>query len=119
VGRDDSARLRRLEEILAGPLAGDERGERAGRSVEATTLDRVRRLTAELQARGGAPVDEIDALASRLLLADYAAAVSRLRSVAREAGRSIDAASESVREVRRFLWRRDKLRDDLSPSGDA
>ena len=115
---DDPQRLRRLEQILSAPsaptraaAAGD--GSDAGqRHLESVSLERIRQLTAELQARDGRAGDEIDALGARLLLNDYLSVLAHLRGIAREAGQRIDAAAESVGAVRRFLWRNGKLLDD-------
>lgn len=111
-----SQRLQRLEEILAASKAsiavfsGDER-DAATVHLDSVPLERIRQITAELLERGDTGNDEIDALAARLLLNEYTVAVAHLRAVAREAGQSIDSAAVPLHEIRKFLWRDEKLRE--------
>jgi hypothetical protein len=115
VARDDSQRLRRLEEILAAtaptvPAAGTQAADPATRQLATLPVERIRLVTNELQSRDGGG-DEIDRLAIRLLLNDYTAAVAQLRAVVRDAGQRIDAAAGPVAAVRTFVWKQDKLED--------
>lgn len=119
---DASQRLRRLEQILEGPrtsaVSPGEPREASTTRLERASIERIRRITAELQDRGDSTSDDIDALAARLLLNDYAAAVAHLRAAARDAARSIDAAEDPIKGVRRFLWRDDKHRQGRQPAVD-
>ena len=117
-----SQRLRRLERILAGSrivppaVAADER-DPATRHLESVPLDRIRAL-AELLDPGDGSNDDIDAVTMRLLLNDYATAVAHLRAATREAGARLDAATGPVTEGRRFLWRDEKLREELRQTAE-
>ena len=111
-----SQRLRRLEQILSGssaaPVAAVDERDAATRHMESLPLERIRQLT-ELVDQRSTEADEVDAVAMRLLLNDYAAAVGHLRAVTRDAGSRLDAAAGPVADVRRFLWRDEKLREAL------
>jgi hypothetical protein len=81
---------------------------------------RIRELTSMLQQRAVEGIDEIDALAMRLLLNDYSAAVAHLRAVAREAAALIDGAAAPVKDSQRFLRidHRRKLKRESRGSDD-
>jgi hypothetical protein len=103
-------RLQRLERILAlAPTAispsveSDSDGVQM--SLRTLPLERIRQLTSEVSARSQAEIDAVDAVAIRVLLNDYRAAVSSLRAVARTAARRVAAASEPINRTRRFLLR--------------
>ena len=113
-------RLQRLEQILAGARPVTGAGAAAlPRDLEGVSIERIRQLTADLQARTTSPADEIDVLAARLLLNEYTAVVAQLRSAAREAAARIDAAANPVKDVRRFVWRLDKLRESRRQAIEA
>lgn len=109
-----SQRLQRLGQILAdskptvSTFTADDR-DAAARHLESVPFERIRRITADLLERGDSRNDDVDALAIRLLLNDYMAAVAHLRAVVRDAGRRIDAAAEPISATRRFVWRDEKL----------
>lgn len=65
--------------------------------------ERVRKTTAELDHN--APVDAAEALAMRLLLSDYSAAVAQLRGVARLSERRLTDVAEGVRLSKREVER--------------
>jgi hypothetical protein len=108
-------RLLRLEEILAhskfSGVAVDGTTDRVKWHLDSVPLERIRQLTAELDARNGSVSDEIDAVAMRVLLNDYITAVQHLRSVARAAEAQLEAASAPLTDVRRFVWRELKLQE--------
>jgi hypothetical protein len=114
-------RLRRLVHILEPPHAAPDpaaAAERdAARRLEQLPLDRIRRITAELASRPDGASDEGDALAMRLLLNDYIAAVAQLRAVTRDAADRIDAVAPPVADVRQFVWHEQKLREKRRQSG--
>jgi len=67
--------------------------------------ERLAGVTEELRRRTGAEVDEIDALAMRLLLNDYTAAVARLRAVIRATEQRLSAAAPEIKGAMRVLGR--------------
>jgi hypothetical protein len=108
---DTSLRLKRLEAVLAQAgsrsLLSSE-SDAADVHLDSVLVDRIRQLTAELRERDGAPIDDIDALAMRLLLNEYRAAVGHLRAVARIAAERIDAAPRALKDARRAVHRLEK-----------
>jgi hypothetical protein len=107
-----SQRLRRLEQILAQPVRHGAQGPDADAAAQHTAsaaLERIRQLSLTIEERAGEPADDIDALATRLLLNDYTFAVAQLRAVARDGGRRVDLAANAIVDVRRSLWREEKL----------
>jgi hypothetical protein len=68
-------------------------------------IDRIAHVTMELQQRGDAAVDAVDALAMRLLLNDYTVATTHLRSVARIAAQGLASASSHLEDVRAVVER--------------
>jgi hypothetical protein len=106
---DVSRRLRRLEACFSAKPA---QGDAAATSVDvaawhmrSVTLDRIAYLTMELQRRGDAVIDAVDALEMRLLLTDYTASTTHLRAVTRIAKQGIASASSHLRNVRRTVER--------------
>lgn len=63
-------------------------------------LDRIRRLTAELQRASDDDIDEIDAVTMRILLSDYTLTVGHLRAAARLAEQRVIAASVPIQHAR-------------------
>ena len=88
--------------------------------MRSVPMDRIAHITMELQQRGNAAVDAVDALAMRLLLNDYTVATTHLRSVARIAGQRIASASSHLRDVR-ALVERELQQDEVGDrsNGDA
>lgn len=112
--RTPAERLQRLEQILASStpartLAPLDPRDAATTHLQAAPLERMRQITVELQARSDNGQDDVDALAMRLLLNDYATAVAHLRAVARDAGDRIEAAAAPLKETRRAIWRAEKV----------
>jgi hypothetical protein len=85
-------------------------------------LDRLHGLTAALQQRAGEAIDDVDAVALRLLLNDYVDAVAHLRAVAHNAASRIDAAAATVRAsqetVRKQLRKQEKSRISRQQTGE-
>jgi hypothetical protein len=73
--------------------------------MRSVPLDRIAHLTIELQQRGTAAVDAVDALAMRLLLNDYTVATTHLRAVTRIAGQRMASASSHLKDVRALVER--------------
>ena len=118
--RTPTERLQRLEQILSSskPALTLTMLDAATNHLQAAPLERLRQLTVELQSRSDSGHDEVDALAMRLLLNDYATAVAHLRAVARDAGERIDAAATPLNESRRAIWRAEKLMNALSSAAE-
>jgi hypothetical protein len=110
--RDARDRLLALGRILSGEPGSPSPGaDIVSLHLSAVAADRIRELSAALEtAHAG---DEVDALAMRLLLNDYAAAVGHLRAVARAAAHRIDEAALPVREAQLFM-KREARRDERS-----
>ena len=77
---------------------------------------RIRVLTRMLQQQPTDGNDDIDVLAMRLLLNDYAAAVAHLRAVARVAASLVDGVTAPVRQGHRLLRLDDKRRQKQAGS---
>lgn len=111
--RDTTARLTQIEEILAqtapGATASAGAGDATAIHLNSVSTDRIRRLTAEL---GGVSPDDgpdvVDAVVMRLLLDEFATAVTHLRAVARTAASRVDGAALPLREARRAMHRLEK-----------
>ena len=102
---DSSRRLRRLEQILADAkvatvASSDGDTDPAETHVVVVPLDRIRRITAELQRAPDEDIDEIDAVAMRILLSDYSLTVSHLRAAARLAEQRVAAATVPIQRAR-------------------
>ena len=111
---DDLAeRLLELDRILSHERAASFSGEGdpVSMHLDAVPSERIRELTSLLQRRAATGNDEIDAVAMRLLLNDYTAAVGHLRAVARLAATRIDDAAAPVREAQLFM-KRDLRREE-------
>ena len=104
---DLSERLLELDRILsrdrAASFGGD--GDPVSLHLGAVPAERIRELTSLLERSATGGNDEIDAVAMRLLLNDYASAVGHLRAVARLAATRIDDAAAPVREAQLFMKR--------------
>ena len=106
-------RLQRLEQILAEskttPTASSLHDPDPARGhLSDVPLERIVRLTSELREGAETDGDDIDRLATRLLLTAYAVAVAHLRAVARLAEQRIAAATTPIEETRLRIRRRDK-----------
>ncbi len=121
--RTPTERLQRLEQILSSSkpaltLTTLDARDAATNHLQAAPLERMRQLTVELQSRSDGGQDEVDALAMRLLLNDYATAVAHLRAIARDAGERIDAAATPLNESRRAIWRAEKIMNAPASAAD-
>jgi FkbM family methyltransferase len=115
--RTASERLLEIERILGQPAAAapdEPDADPVALHLSAVPLERIRQLTSLLQD-GSADNDDVDAVAMRLLLNDYAAAVRHLRAVARLAADRVDAAAGPVRDSQLFLEREHELAVAGSP----
>ena len=102
---DSSRRLRRLEQILADAKVAtvtspDGDTDPAETHLVVVPLDRIRRITAELQRATDEDIDEIDAVAMRILLSDYLLTVGHLRAAARLAEQRVAAATVPIQRAR-------------------
>ena len=122
---DLSRRLQRLQAYVAAkPPQADptstNSSDLADWHMRSVTLDRIAHLTMELQRRGDAVIDAVDALEMQLLLNDYTASTTRLRAVTRIAKEGMATASSQLRRVRKTI-ERDLQREEESrrSSGDS
>ena len=100
--------MQRLAHIIAEskmPFAAQAVGNAgpADAHLAGVPLERIRRITSELQQRTGADIDDIDEVTMSLLLNDYRTAVAHLRAVARLAEQGVTAAAASIQEARLFI----------------
>jgi len=122
---DLSRRLQRLQSYVAAkPPQADptssNSSDMADWHMRSVMLDRIAHLTMELQRRGDAVIDAVDALEMRLLLNDYTASTTHLRAVTRIAKEGMATASSQLRGVRKTI-ERDLKREEESrlSSGDS
>jgi hypothetical protein len=122
---DLSRRLQRLQACVAAKPSQAETTSTNGSDLadwhmRSVVLDRIAHLTMELQRRGDAVIDAVDALEMRLLLNDYTASTTHLRAVTRIAKEGIATASSQLRGVRKTI-ERDLQREEESrrSSGDS
>ena len=107
---DSSRRLLRLEHILAADfVAGRTRTGRIGPSN--ATLDRIVRLTGQLQGRVDFEQDAVDLLSIRLLLNEYVSVLADLRALAAAAEEHLEKVASSLKDERcsraRRCWQGD------------
>jgi hypothetical protein len=119
---DFARRLQRLEaNVTVKPPQGDRTSTKsfdlADWHERSVMLDRIARLTMELQRRGDATVDVVDALEMRLLLNDYTASTTHLRAVTRIAKQNMDTASSKLKAVRTTLERELRRAEEDGRSG--
>jgi len=104
--RDLFERLGKLEQILAASRTSSTAAANADPAevlLAGVMTERIRKTTAELDHN--AAVDAAEALAMRLLLSDYSAAVAQLRGVARLSERRLTEVAEGVRHGKREVER--------------
>lgn len=122
---DLSERLRRLEAYIAArPPHRDppstNSSDLADWHMRSVMLDRIARLTMELQQRGNAAIDAVDALEMRLLLEDYTTSTRHLRAVTRIAKEGIGTAASHLRAVRTNIERElSRQEEGRLSSGDS
>lgn len=101
---DASQRLTRLARILSDARPyGDTPGFDSAEHLSRVRLQRIQHLTAQLDERAGHDVDDVDAVAMRLLLDQYLGVVVHLRAVAREGAGTLAALAAAVRTERRLV----------------
>ena len=122
---DLSRRLQRLQAYVAAkPPQADptstNSSDLADWHMRSVMLDRIAHLTMELQRRGDAAIDAVDALEMRLLLNDYTVSTTHLRAVTRIAKEGIATASSQLKGVRKTI-ERDLQREEerRRSSGDS
>ena len=71
-------------------------------------LERIQRLTREVDGRVGNEIDELDRVAMRLLLEEYVAAVAHLRAVLRDGAQAVEDAPAALKTVRRYIGQRQR-----------
>jgi hypothetical protein len=114
-----TARLQQLEQILAhgeSAVSSSKEADAAAVHLDSVPLDRIRHLTDELVGDLREEPDTIDAVAMRLLLNEYVAAVGHLRAVTRTAAARVDGAAAPMKAARRILHRLTKERDAAAAS---
>jgi transcriptional regulatory protein LevR len=125
---DLSRRLLRLQSYVADkPRQADptstNSSDLADWHMRSVMLDRIAHLTMELQRRGDAAIDAVDALEIRLLLNDYTASTTHLRAVTRIAKQGIATASSQLSGARtiieRELQREEREEESGRSSGDS
>ncbi len=115
-------RLKEIERIFAQTtyVVGSDDGAADPVAVHLSDVPamRIRELTGMLQHQPLEGNDDIDALAMRLLLNDYIAALAHLRAVARVAASLVDGAAVPVKQSQRLLRledRRQKKQEHQAP----
>ena len=113
ISSDARERLLEIERILTETVTGVRSNGGAEDSVAVHLAQlpaaRIRAFTQMLEQRV-AEVDDVDALAMRLLINDYTTAVAHLRAVAQVAASLVDGAAAPVKRGHKFLLRDEKRR---------
>jgi len=115
---DASERLREIEKILSHRRAvtrADSNADAVAVHLADVPSVRIKELTAALRRRCGETVDEIDAVAMRLLLADYSVAVMHLRAVARDSASRIDGVAGPLKTIQRAARLHDRRDENIDP----
>jgi hypothetical protein len=99
--RDDG---RRLISIFGGATTGDGKSDPAATHLASVPVDRIRRMTTELQESGGDPIDPT----TTGLLNDYSAAVSHLRALATLVEQRLAAAAGPIQRASHLIQRTSK-----------
>ena len=116
-----SRRLAQLARILSdtrpfGEPSTTDRPE----PLQQVRLKRIQDVTAQLDAGTARPVDEVDAVAMRLVLDEYASVVAHLRAAAREGAATLGSLAAQLKTYQRLLdeqfTRREKPRASTAPS---
>lgn len=118
---DASRRLAQLARVLSDArLHGDESAPDPAEHLHRVHLQRIPRLTVQLDDRVGRDVDGIDAVAMRLLLDEYAAVIDHLRSAVRAHAQTLEGLAATLRTDRRRvhqqLERREQRFASTAPS---
>ena len=122
---DLSRRLQRLQAYVAAKLPQADptptnSSDLADWHMRSVMLDRIAHLTMELQRRGDAAIDTVDALEMRLLLNDYTVSTAHLRAVTRIAKQGMATASSHLKGVRTIIERElQREEEDRLSSGNS
>lgn len=106
---DPSVRLRQLEEILAqarpaSHVDGQETNLVA-LNLSRVPMERIRQMTGLLEQRLNDEIDAVDAVALRVLVNDFTAAVGQLRAVTRLTGEQLAGIAGAIKEAQRLVQR--------------
>ena len=110
--REPSARLASLEQILAQspPVTHGSAATDPGQvHLASIPLERIAALTRELQEHQTLLPDSIDAIAIRLLLNEYKAAVAHLRAVSNGVDARLHTVSEQLQKSRKTVRRDEEM----------
>ena len=107
VSADIDVRLRALERIIAtaSPTLKRADADPADLLLASLPIERVARIAEELKIRTGRDVDQVDAVAMRLLLKDYTLAVAQLRALLHTTEQRLSSAAPVLRDGPRLLAR--------------
>ena len=104
---DPSVRLRQIEEILAQVRPASHVDGRetnlAALNLSRVPVERIRQMTGVLEQRLNHEIDAVDAVALRMLVNDFAAAVAQLRAVTRLTGEQLTEIAGVVQEAQRLV----------------
>ena len=119
-----SERVRVLDNVFAGSrdaLASAVRSslDPVELHLRSVPFERITQLTYILKEAESRAADEVDAIATQLLLTDYAAAVAHLRAVVRITAASLDAVPVSLKPARRFATRQAKRQGQRPSSASS
>lgn len=113
-----SDRLRSLTDILSGSRTALTSGPGDLVSGEqqwhAVPFERIKQLTAFLESGRPPVIDDVDTLSAELLLNDVTVAVAYLRAVTQITASRVERAGGTLKPVRNFLHRQDKIKEKLS-----
>jgi hypothetical protein len=68
-------------------------------------MERIRQMTGLLEQRLNHEIDAVDAVALRVLVNEFAAAVGQLRAVTRLTGEQLADIADAIKEAQRFVQR--------------
>ena len=118
---DTPRRLAQLARILSeGRPYGEKSATDLAEHLHQIRLTRIKGFTAQLDDGEGRDVDEIDAVAMRLVLDEYSGVVAQLRAAARERAAALGSLAAQLRTDRRLvdeqLAHREKQLASAAPS---
>lgn len=109
---DTPRRLSQLARILSDARPyGDAPAPDALEHLHRVRLQRIQNLTAHLDNPAARGVDDVDAVAMRLLLDQYMDVVVQLRAAARAGAQTLAGVADAVRADRRRIEERSKQRE--------
>lgn len=118
---DASRRLAQLARILSDtrPFGEPSTADRA-EHLQQVRLKRIQDVAAQLDAGVARRVDDVDTIAMRLVLDEYASVVAQLRAAAREGAATLGSLAAQLKTNRRLLdeqlMRREKRLASTAPS---